>query len=88
METKERKNTNTRQRRTNPGKGVDSLKMKFWGKKYDTQFTSTGKKTKYFMHDMQKITVDVPFTDMTAKKDINKYGDRAVATMYKEFTLL
>ena len=33
-------------------KGVERLKMKFQGKKYDTQFTSTGKKKNEFMHNM------------------------------------
>ena len=43
METKEHEDTKTRPRRLNTGKGVERLEMKFGGKKYDTQFTSTGK---------------------------------------------
>ena len=47
LETKEHKNTNTRPIRANSGKGVEILEMKFGGKKYDTQFTtSTGEKKK------------------------------------------
>ena len=46
MEDKDCENMNTIPRRSNAGKGVDHLKMKFGGKKYDTQFTSTGKKRK------------------------------------------
>ena len=44
METKERENMNTMTRRANAGKGFERLEMNFVGKKYDTQFTSTGKK--------------------------------------------
>ena len=62
METKERKNTNTRPIRLNAGKGVECLEMKFRGNKYYTQFTSTGRKIKYFIHDMKKPAVDVTFT--------------------------
>ena len=55
METKESENKNTRIRRANVGKGVERLYMKFGGKTYDTQLTtSTGEKKKYFMHDIQK----------------------------------
>ena len=53
METEECENTNIRKRRANSGKGVERLKMKFGGKTYDTQFTtSTEKKRKDCMHDM------------------------------------
>ena len=40
------------------------------------------------MHEMKKLGVDVTFTQMTAKKGINKYGVIKVATMYKECTKL
>ena len=62
METKDHENTNTRPRTANSVKYVDNLEMKFGGKKYDTQFTRTVKKKKYFIHDMQKLAVDVTFT--------------------------
>ena len=88
METKGRENTITRPRRANTGKVIDSLDIKFGGKKYDTQFTSTGKKRKHFMHDMHKVSVDVTFTQMTANKGINKHVERAVADIYKEYTQL
>ena len=45
---------NTIPRRENSGKFVKRLKMKFGGKKYDNQSTSTGKERKYRMHDMKK----------------------------------
>ena len=49
--------------------------MKFEGKTYDTQFTtSTGEKKQYFIYNMHKLAADVTFTLMTAKKDIKKYG--------------
>ena len=63
--------------------------MKFGGGKYDTQFaTSTREKKKYFIHDMHKLAVDVTLTEMTAKKDIKKHGEIAVAAIYKEYTQL
>ena len=46
METKDSENMNTRPIRANTGKGVERLEMKFGGKKYDTQFTSSRKKRK------------------------------------------
>ena len=68
------KHTNTKERSSNAGKWVERLDMKFVGKTYDMQFTTrTGEKEKYFMHDM------------TAKKGISKYGERAVEDMYNEY---
>ena len=85
MKTKERENTNTRPRRDNTKKGIERLDMKFGGKTYDTQLTtSTGDGEKYFMHDIHKLAVDVTFKHMTTKKGIRKYGYRTVAAMYKE----
>ena len=62
--------------------------MKFGGNKYDTQLTSTGKRNKYFMHDMHKLAVDVTFIQMISKKVTKKHRKRALATMYKEYTQL
>ena len=63
--------------------------MKFGGKTYDTQFTtSTGENKKDFMHDMHELAMDVTFTQITSKKGIKRLGDRAVAAMYKEYTQL
>ena len=78
MEAKYRENTNTSPRRANAGKGVERLEMKFGGKTYDTQFTtSTGEKKKHFMHDMKKLAVDMTLTQMTANKGIkNMERDR------------
>ena len=86
METKEHEDTKTRPRRPNTGKGVERLEMKFGGKKYDTQFTSTGNMRKYFMHDMHKLYVDVTFKHMTSKKGINKQREIETDVMYKECT--
>ena len=77
---------NTRTRSANTGKGVELLEMKFGENKYDTQFTSTGKKKKYFIHDMHKLAVNVTLTQTTANKVINKHRQREVAAMYKEYT--
>ena len=85
LETKQRKNTNTRPRRANTGKGVEHCEMKFGGGKYDTQFaTSTGQKKTYFMHDIHKISVDVKLTQMTAKKGIKNHGGRAVEAIHNK----
>ena len=54
-------------RRENMGKFVERLDMKFGGNKYDNQFTNTETKKK-FMQDIHKISVDVRFIQMTAKK--------------------
>ena len=86
METKEHENTNTRPRRANAGKCVDRTGMNFGGLKYDTQFASTGKKKKQFMHNMHKLAVNVTFTHMTAKKGIKRHVERVVANIYKEYT--
>ena len=40
------------------------------------------------MYDMQKLAVDVTFNQMTNNKGIRKHGERAVASMYKEYTQL
>ena len=37
------------------------------------------------MHDMHKLSVDVTFTHMAAKKGINNHGERAGVDMYKEY---
>ena len=88
METKEREKPNTRPRRANSGKSVERLEVKFGGKKYDIQFTRTGKKKINFMHDMHKLAVDVTFIQMISKKVTKKHRKRALATMYKEYTQL
>ena len=40
------------------------------------------------MHDMHKLSVDVTFTQITAKKGIKTHGERAVEAIYKEYTQL
>ena len=62
--------------------------MNFGRKKFDTQFTRTGKKIKYFMHGMQKLAVDVTFTHMKAKKGTKMNVESTVATMYNGCTIL
>ena len=42
----------------------------------------------YFMCDIQKLAMEVTFTQMTANKGIKKHGERSVAAMYKEYTQL
>ena len=74
MGTSKRENTSTSPRRPNLVKSFECLKMKFGGKKYDTQFTSTGKKIIYFMHDMHKQAIDVIFTQVISKKGIKNIG--------------
>ena len=74
---------NTSPRRVNAGQVVGILEMNFGGNKYYIQFASTGKKRKYFMHDMHKLAVYVAFPQTTSKKGINKHVYKAVAAMYK-----
>ena len=63
--------------------------MKFGGKTYDNQFTtSTEENKKDFMHDMHKLAVDMTFTQTTAKKSIKKHGEREAEAMYKEYAQL
>ena len=62
--------------------------MKFRGKKYDTQFASTGKKKIYFLRDMHKLAVNVISTQMTGNKGIKNHGERYVAAMYNKYTQL
>ena len=38
------------------------------------------------MHDMQKVAVDVTFTQMAANKGIRNHGYRAMEGKYKEHT--
>ena len=40
------------------------------------------------MHDMQKIAVDVKFTQMTANKGINRHGEQVIESIYKEYIRL
>ena len=83
-ENKERQNTNTIPRWENAGKVVDRPGMKIGGKKYYTQLTNTGRKSKQFMHDMKKIAVDVTFTIIIAKKRIKRHRKQEVSDMYKD----
>ena len=41
------------------------------------------RRRKTFTNDMHKLAVSVMFTQMIAKKGINRYVDRVVAAMYK-----
>ena len=50
VETKDHEKPNKSPRRVNEGRGVDCLKMKFGGKTYDTQITtSTGEKKNIYV---------------------------------------
>ena len=69
METKERKNTNIIPRRKNAGNSVERIGMKFGEKKYNTQFTSTGKKIfVYKSHAQTRCGCDVN-TDDNQERD-------------------
>ena len=84
METKEREKGIKIPIRGNTGKGVERLKMKCGGGKYDTQLTtSAGEKKKGFMNNIHKLAADVTFTHMTDNKGIKKHGEKVVAYMYK-----
>lgn len=84
-------NYNTRPRRTNAGTGVDRLQMSFDGKAY------THEKERQFlivdedynkdkdMNTYYSIACDVMFTQMSAKKGIKMFGERAIAALLKEY---
>ena len=59
--------------------------MKFGRKKYGTHLINTEGK-KEFMHDMHKIFLDATFTQMTAKKGINRHNKREISDMYMDYT--
>ena len=59
--------------------------MKFYGKKYGTQFISIEEREKEYFHDMHKIDVDATFTQMKAKKGIKRHKKRSIAVIYKEY---
>ena len=64
--------------------GLSASKLSLEGKHMKLNSPpALGKGKKYFMRDMQKLAVDVTFTQMTAKKGIKKHGKRAVEDMYK-----
>ena len=35
------------------------------------------------MHDIHKISVDVPYLQVTDKKGIKRHGERSISEMYK-----
>ena len=64
VENKEQKNTNTIPIRANAGNSVERLEMKFGGDKYDTQFTSIGKKKNiYACHAQTSHGFDIHIYD-------------------------
>ena len=46
------------------------------------------KKYQEFMHNIQKIAVDVTFTQMTTNTGINMHVERAISDMYKDYIQL
>ena len=60
------------------GNMLSALRLKLEGINMAPNSLALGRRKKYFMHDMHKLAVDVTFTQMTAKKVINKHGERAV----------
>jgi len=91
-------NYNNRPRRTNAGMGVDRLQMSFDGKAYthekERQFLivdedynkDEGMNTYYSdMNTYYSMACDVMFTQMSAKKGIKMFGERAIAALLKEY---
>ena len=85
----------SRPRRANAGSGVERLNPSFVGKIYHSkktsQFTQYDSKNED-NHDETKTymnrAVGVLFTQMTAKRGIKLFGERAIAAMTKEFNQL
>jgi hypothetical protein len=88
------KNGSGRPRRSNAGRGVERLHMRFGGKKYashsDKQFLMASVKDKNVVQqaDLWQTAVNVMFTQMTALKGIKRFGESAVSAMVREFTQL
>ena len=76
-----------RPKRAGAGSGVDRIKMNLHGKSYDEvrgkQFLVKNKKI-----EIVRKLVHVVFTQMQASKGIKKYGQRAVAALFKELKQL
>jgi hypothetical protein len=90
-ESEERTYANQRPRRENAGLGVDTLEMSFDGKSY-----THGRHRQFMMvkenydinQDMDSymsLATKVMFTQMNAKKGIKRFGERAIAAMFKEY---
>ena len=86
----------SRPRRSNAGAGVERMQMDFAGKGYGARrefnFSTNGKINKISQdvsqHTYMQIATDTIFTQMSANKGFEKYGQAAVAAMIKEFTQL
>ena len=63
--------------------------MYFYGKKYKSGGGGVGgyedKYSKYETDSFIKLATDVMFVQMSANADINKFGEKAVAAMVKEY---
>ena len=86
-----KENCNAKTRRTNAGTGVDRLQMRFDGKAHthekegqflivDEDFNKDKDMNIYY-----SIACNVMFTQMSAKKGIKMFGERAIAALLKEY---
>ena len=88
---------NERPQRSNAGQGVQRLQPSFDGKIYHdkkimqyTQYNCSDERNESKNENVSYMrkAVDVVFTQMTAKRGIKLFGEKAVAAMVKEFTQL
>jgi hypothetical protein len=82
--------TTSRPRRAAAGAGIDRLEMNFGGKSYYTVKHRQMLMTKIRNYTTKaegfhRAAVDVMFTQMSAKRGMKLFGERAVAAMFKEF---
>ena len=77
-----------RPRRTTAGRGVRRLEPRHGVKSYRSrafQFLQQKESERNNVHNYLKISSEVMFVQMSAKKGIKQFGERAVAAMIKEY---
>ena len=83
--------TNSRPKRSESATQRNSYVPDFKGKSYEVQFlqhTKQRSKPKPVIDDYYRASVNVMFTQMSAKKGIKTFGESAIAAMFKEYNQL
>ena len=74
-----------RPKRENSRAGIDRLLIYFDGKAYKSGGNIKQQESKYDIDSLMKVATDVMSTKISANAGINKFGDKAVAAMVKEY---
>ena len=71
----------------NSGSGIDLLVMSFVGNTYQSgkRFLMMKQETNDETDSLMKVSKNVMLTQMSSKVGINKFGEKAVAAMVKEY---